>query len=293
MEFLPCKAKGKRKYPKTYFPCIKTIFQTFPSDLQVQGLENLSSKKVRLGGWVELSTIDWPGNLSFMLFLSGCNLACPFCQNGRLIPMDSGNLFSIAEVEARIQKSLQLLDALGFGGGEPTLQREAIFELALWAKKMGLKVFIETNGTRPEVLRKMLESKLLSYVAIDVKAPLRNGDYGTATGKLSMASEVIRAVRESLRLCASTQVPYEVRTTVVPGLTDKEESISAISEELAPLNPVYVLQQFIPSSDVLSPRLREGFPTSREALLRLAKKAKEKGISRVFIRTREHGMEGL
>ncbi|MBS7628182.1 radical SAM protein, partial [Candidatus Bathyarchaeota archaeon] len=210
-----------------------------------------------------------------------------------LIPLESGTLYSLEDVKAKIQRSLELLDALGFGGGEPTLQPEALEELALWAKEKGLKVFIETNGTRPEVLRKLLNSKLLSYVAIDVKAPLRNGDYGVASGKPSMAPEVIRSVQESLRLCASTQVPYEARTTIVPGLTDKEESISAISEELAPLDPVYVLQQFIPSPEVPSPQLREGAPISRKVLLKLARKARQKGISKVFIRTREYGLEGI
>ncbi|MEM3018626.1 MAG: anaerobic ribonucleoside-triphosphate reductase activating protein [Candidatus Bathyarchaeia archaeon] len=256
-------------------------------------MEGSARKEVRLGGWIELSAIDWPGNLTFMLFLSGCNLACPFCQNRRLIPLESGALYSLEDVEAKILESLQLLDALGFGGGEPTLQQEALEELALWAKGKGLKVFIETNGTRPEVLRKLLNSKLLSYVAIDVKAPFRNEDYGVATGKPSMAPKVIRSVKESLRLCALNQVPYEVRTTIVPGLTDREESISAISEELAPLDPVYVLQQFIPSLEVPSPQLREGAPISREILLKLARKAREKGISKVFIRTREHGLEGI
>lgn len=248
--------------------------------------------KVRLGGWVELSAVDWPGNLTFMLFFAGCNLTCPFCQNGRLISLDSGSPYDLEEVEAKILGSLKLIDALGFGGGEPTLQPEALKLLSQWARGWCLRVLLETNGTRPKVIKEMLESGLLSYVALDVKAPLTGAKYGTATGKPAYAQAAVRAVRETLGLCAASQVPYEVRTTVVPGLTDAPEDVAAIAEDLAGFDPVYVLQQFTPSEGVLSADLRTAAPTSREALFKLARVAGERGISRAFIRTREHGLEG-
>ncbi len=249
--------------------------------------------RLRLGGYVDLSTVDWHGHLTSMLFFAGCNLACSFCQNAPLIPVGSGEEVDLEEVKKLVLKGFRVLDAVGFSGGEPTLQGRSLKEICVWAKGKGLKTFLNTNGTNPRLVTELLEQNLLSYVALDVKAPLDEEIYGRVTGKPWFGVETVEAVRDTLKTCINFKVPFEVRTTVVPTLIECEDDIGRIAREIRERCPIYVLQQFIPSNDVLDPRLRIVPPTSRETLLRLAQVAKREGISKVFIRTKDYGLESV
>ncbi|HID91023.1 TPA: anaerobic ribonucleoside-triphosphate reductase activating protein, partial [Candidatus Bathyarchaeota archaeon] len=121
---------------------------------------------------VEISTIDWYGRVTYMVFFAGCNFRCPFCQNSGMLTFESGKEVDLSYVEGRIEESAFLLDAVGVTGGEPTLQPDALAELFRWSREKGLKTSLNTNASQPAVVRRLLDEKLVSYVAMDVKGPL-------------------------------------------------------------------------------------------------------------------------
>ncbi len=246
---------------------------------------------LRLGGYIELSTVDWHDHLTFMLFLAGCNFACPYCQNSRLIPLDSGTETDLDSVEQLVLKGRRFLDSIGFSGGEPTLQPEAVAELSRRAKLRGLESFLNTNGSRPAILQTLFDERLVDHVAIDVKAPLEAGIYGAIVGRPAHGAQIIEAVKESIRATLDRGISLELRTTVVPGLIGSKEDIERIVSSLPVGDYRYILQQFVPSPDVLDPSLAKVEPASQGSLVQLARGAVSVGLKAVYVRTRELGVK--
>lgn len=245
----------------------------------------------RLGGITDTSTVDWYGNVSLVAFFAGCNFRCPYCQNSGLLPMDSGEEVELALLRRRIDLGLTLLDSVVFTGGEPTLQPEALTAAADLVKSFGLKVMLDTNGSRPEVVAGLLEAGLVDRVALDVKAPLKAEDYGRVIGLPRLGGEMAGAVRRTLEVCSRRGVEVEARTTVAPTLSDGPDFIARIASDIKGMCDVYYLQQFDNTGDVLSPLLKAAQPPSREALVRLAEAALTAGLEGVHVKTREHGLE--
>ncbi|MEM2093747.1 MAG: anaerobic ribonucleoside-triphosphate reductase activating protein [Candidatus Bathyarchaeia archaeon] len=245
--------------------------------------------KARVGSIIDISTIEWRGNTCSMVFFAGCNFQCPYCSNSSLIPLKSGVEVDLETVENWILASIDFIDAVGVTGGEPSLQPNAVATLFEWASRSGLKTFLNTNGTNPELIRDLIRRRILSYVAFDIKAPLEVEAYNRVTG-LADSSYAITQVRKTLRICIDYKVPFEVRTTVVPGLIDDDRSIQRIAKELDG-HGSYYLQQFFPFEDIPSEELRLQKPPTRERLIQLAKLALNEGVQEVFIRTRNHGVE--
>ena len=93
---------------------------------------------MRIGGIVDMSTIDWYGNVSLVVFFAGCNFRCPYCQNSSLLSLDSGQEVDTEYLRRRIEIGRDLLDAIVITGGEPLLQFEGIVEVAGVARDLGL-----------------------------------------------------------------------------------------------------------------------------------------------------------
>ena len=246
--------------------------------------------KIRVGGLLDFSTIDWYGHITFMLFCSGCNFRCPFCDNATLIPLDAGREIDLETIKESVRANIGFLDALGFTGGEPSLQPKPVIALCRWAKNRGLKTFLNTNGSNPRFIGEMARQELLDYVAMDVKAPLKKETYSRATGLQMDVSKAMANVMESLAVCKKANLPLEVRTTIVPTLIDDEQSIRDIAKAISNYG-IYVLQEFFPFDGMPDERLRTVKPPDKEALIRLARIALEAGVEEVYIRTRAGGME--
>jgi len=246
--------------------------------------------KARVGGIVDLSTVDWYGKVTSMIFLSGCNFKCPYCQNASLIPADSGKEMDIVDLQKRIEGNSDVIDAVGFSGGEPCLQPEALKDLSRKAKNLGLKVFLNTNGSNPEAIRGLADEGLLDYVAVDVKAPLRPESYGKVAGIEPLGLDVTKSIRASLETCLRKKLMVEARTTIVPTLIDQETDVRTLAREITGVD-LYVLQQFSPEGDLLEQSFKNLTPPTRQDLVRLANAAAEYGLKEIRIRTREHGEE--
>lgn len=253
-----------------------------------------SGVKLRLGGITDMSTVDWYGNVSMVVFWAGCNIKCPYCHNSTLIPMDSGTEVGLSLLDERLTQSMNpvpSLDAVVFTGGEPILQAEAVIEAAKLVKKHGLLLMLDTNGTVYELVERILETGLIDRVALDVKAPLNTESIGVLTHVPELAKSHAESMVKTLKLCRILGIPVEARTTVAPGVSDGEDYIRQIARDIKGYTEVYYLQQFDNHGDVLSPELKEMDPPTRESLISLAKAAIEEGVKNVHIKTRFEGLE--
>ena len=249
------------------------------------------AERMRLGGILDLSTVDWYGNASLIVFFAGCNFRCPYCQNSPLIPPDSGVEVGVEVLRERIEKNLILLDAVVFTGGEPTLQPEGVEEAARAVRDYSLKLMLDTNGSMPSVIERLLKEELVDRVALDVKAPLRAEPYGRVIGLPEAGASMARRVEESLELCNQYGVEIEVRTTVAPGISDDPDFIREIARSIRGRCTVYYLQQFDNTGNVLDESLKALEPPTRERLMELGRAALEEGVGEVYIKTRRHGLE--
>lgn len=246
--------------------------------------------KIRIGGIWDISTVDWKGHNVFMIFCSGCNFNCPYCDNSSLIPIDSGEIVEIKEIKTRLISNNKFVDAIGFTGGEPSLQPKSIIRLCNWAKEKGLKTFLNTNGSNSDLIKKLFTEGVIDYVALDVKAPLIPETYGSIIGKKNDVKEIIKNIKQVIHFCDEVGLPLETRTTIVPTLIDDEKSIIDIAK-YAKKSEIYVIQEFFPFEGVPNEKLRNLQPPRKDLLLKLAKAALTEGVKEVYTRTRQNGLE--
>jgi len=257
-------------------------------------LINLSlDMRLRVGGITDISTVDWYGNVSLIVFCAGCNYRCPYCQNSGLISLEAGREISLSLLKERFEANKVINDTVVFTGGEPILQPEAIIESAKLARRHDLKVMLDTNGSVKENVDMVLRSGYIDRVALDVKAPINPTDYGRVTERPDLGEASVEAVEKCLNLSRELGIDMEVRTTVAPGLSDKPEFISNIAESIKGRCDVYYLQQFDNLGEVLSQTLKQEKPPSREAMMSLAREALRTGLRNVFIKTRSNGLERM
>ena len=253
----------------------------------------MAGVKLRVGGVTDMSTVDWYGNVSLVVFFAGCNFRCPYCQNSGLIPLDSGREVPLDLLRERIKANQSILDAVVFTGGEPLIQIESVIAAAKLSKKLGLKVMLDTNGSDKDAVTKALQSGFIDRIALDVKAPLDIYDYGNVTGRPDLAPKSVEAVETCLNLTSNLGLEMEARTTVAPGLSDASDFIARIAKSLKGRVDVYYLQQFDNAGEILSQNLKLEKPPSREKMMALAKVAVEEGLQNVFIKTRSDGLERM
>jgi pyruvate formate lyase activating enzyme len=249
---------------------------------------------MRVGGITDMSTIDWYGNVSLVLFLAGCNLKCPYCHNSGLIPLESGSEVSIRYLNERIDIGMNpvpQLDSVVVSGGEPLLQPDAVIAVSKLAKQYGLKVMLDTNGTIVDNLKKVLSTGLIDRVALDVKAPLNPLDYGRVSGIPEMGAKFSESVAKALKICYDLEVEVEVRTTVALGVSDEPWFIRRIAENIKCFCDVYYIQQFDNQGEILDVELKNKGVPSKEHLRFLAKEAVNMGLGFVYIKTRQDGLE--
>ncbi|MCO5381911.1 MAG: anaerobic ribonucleoside-triphosphate reductase activating protein [Methanosarcina barkeri] len=125
--------------------------------------------KVNYAGTVPISTLDWRGKAAVTIFLQGCPLRCPYCQNHPYLE-EPCNIVELNFVKEQIKKSKPFVSAVVFSGGEPLMQA-AVVPLAEFVKEIGLAIGIHTNGCYPEMARELVERKLVDKFFIDIKAP--------------------------------------------------------------------------------------------------------------------------
>ena len=188
-----------------------------------------------LAGLQKNSFIDFPGKISCVLFTTGCNFICPYCHNADLARGEYPARFKSTEVIDFLKSRRGMLEGVVITGGEPTLDR-GIFDLCRALKSLGYPVKLDTNGSRPRVLRGLLDHLLVDFIAMDIKAPLN--DYHPFSQNL----KIHERLTVSIRTIMESAPAYEFRTTCAAPFVNPTtvETIAKTIEGAA----CYVLQPF-------------------------------------------------
>lgn len=196
---------------------------------------------MRVGGFVPLSTVDWPGQLAATVFTRGCPWDCAYCHNPHLLSAapgaggDPGDRFDWPGILAFLEGRVGLLDGVVFTGGEPTAQ-SALPEAMRAVRDMGFAVALHSGGPSPRAFEAALAH--VDWVGFDVKAP-----FARYEGITRVPGSGERAL-ESLRLLVASGIPYEARTTVHDALTTDDDLDTLADELVATGVRDWVLQPF-------------------------------------------------
>ncbi|MBW2027680.1 MAG: anaerobic ribonucleoside-triphosphate reductase activating protein [Deltaproteobacteria bacterium] len=192
-----------------------------------------------LGGLQRNSFIDFPGRVSCVLFLRGCNFHCPYCHNPELVRGTEGTGEGARLAESDVYEFLSerrgFLDGVVISGGEPTLQDE-LPDLCDRVKGMGFPVKLDTNGSRPHTLKALINGGMVDYIAMDIK---------TAPSRYSLIAESgVEAgdILKSVELIITSGIAHEFRTTCVSPIV-REHDISSIARLIQGAQ-MYALQRF-------------------------------------------------
>ena len=191
-----------------------------------------------IGGLQKTTLVDFPQKVAAIVFTQGCNFRCGYCHNPELLSIKEQNDYNTEQFFEFLKTRQGKLDGVVITGGEPTLQ-SGLYDFVRKIKDLGFAVKLDTNGTNPAILEKLLQNNLLDYIAMDIKAPVKK--YSEITG-VNIDTEKIK---KSIQLIINSQIDYEFRTTVLKSQLSKEvfEKIG----ELINGSKLYYLQKFVPS----------------------------------------------
>ncbi len=231
-----------------------------------------------LGGLQKLTLIDYPGKVAATVFTIGCNFRCPFCHNPELVfPNFGGTTGSILEQEFFdfLKKRQGKLDGICITGGEPTIQKD-LLEFMQKIKDLGFLVKLDSNGTRPDILKKAYDRNLVDFVAMDIKNCLEK--YNQTNG----SKTDLERIKLSVDLIRNSGKDYEFRTTVVPSL-HCEEDFDKIGMWLKG-SENYALQQFRDEGKLLDEEFGKKIKNEAGLNLEKIKKKIEKYFKKVEIK---------
>ena len=228
---------------------------------------------MKICGYLGTTLIDYPNKLSSMIFTGGCNFNCPFCHNKEVVKNLSKEILK-DQLFSKIKEREGFVDALVISGGEPLINGDLKDFIKEVKARFKLKIKLDTNGLLSEKLAELLEEDILDYVAMDIKSAPYN--YSKASG----VDVDYKKIKESIVLINNSKIDSEYRTTVVPGLIEKED-IKIITQEIKRGRKL-ILQQFN-NENTLNENYVKITPYSEEELEEIAKEGK-KYFSNIFIK---------
>ena len=228
-----------------------------------------------VGGTV-ISSVEFHGNMSLVIFMSKCPLACRYCHNVELLEDNTER--SLEEIKEEIDSSADFLDAIVISGGEPLVQTDDVIEILKYVRQIGLKTKLDTSGIYPDKIKKILDLDLLDYVSLDVKTTFSK--YRKITG-----ANVGFQVKKSMDYINDAGVHLEIRTTYVPTLHTKKDIINLVDEIKA---DIYTIQQFR-NKNVLDPALEKVEVPNPHDLAKLAEEIKPYFDGVVKVKSGEFG----
>ncbi len=209
------------------------------------------------GGLEKFTLIDYPGKIACMVYTVGCNFRCPYCHNPELVDETVETAIPESDVLEFLAERSSMLDGLVITGGEPTMHDD-LPKFMKKVKDLGLLVKLDSNGTRPEMLKEVVENKLVDYIAMDIKSTMSKYSQ-------TVARPVdIDSIRGSIKFLMDSGVDYEFRTTVIKALLAPED-FEEIGEEIKGAKR-YFLQKFIPTK-ILNPQFRRKVTYSDDEFL--------------------------
>ena len=216
---------------------------------------------VLIGGLQKTSMVDYPGNIVATVFLQGCYFKCGFCHNPELISRENKNSIPEERVLSFLDSRKGLLDGVCISGGEPTIQKDLV-EFVKKIKDKGFLVKIDTNGSNPDVIKGLINDKLIDYIAMDIKVVFEKY-------KIVVDNFDVEKIKESVEIIKNCGLDYEFRTTVHPSFHTKKD-ILEIAKYLKGARK-YVLQQFFFKDKIVDERYGKITPFSEEEIKKMKK----------------------
>ncbi len=231
---------------------------------------------MKIGGLEKLSLVDYPGKIGATVFLIGCDFKCPYCQNPELVDPEkikNQPVVSQAEFFKFLDERKHFLEGVCITGGEPTIHSD-LFNFVKKIKQKGFLVKLDTNGSKPELLKKLINARLLDFIAMDIKNSPSN--YAKTAGR----KVDLNKIRKSIDLIRNSGIDYEFRITVAPTLVKKEE-IEEIGKWLKGVKK-FALQQF--QNQKVLDKVFEKIQAYSEKILKDFQKILKKYIKEVELR---------
>lgn len=210
-----------------------------------------------ISGLQKTTLLDYPEHVAATIFLGGCNFRCPFCHNMDivelskfLVPEENVGKYTQEDIFSFLKKRSGVLDGVCITGGEPTIYKElpnfirSIKEIRNKENDRPFLIKLDTNGTNPEMLKDLIENKLIDYIAMDIKSSIDT--YKDVAGVSS--DEIPNDVMKSVKIIMNSSIDYEFRTTIVKDYHD--ENVMRNIGKLISGAKRYYLQSFIDSEYV-------------------------------------------
>lgn len=201
---------------------------------------------MKIAGFQKLTLLDYPNHVACIIFTKGCNFRCPFCQNSNIINDNFDELINEKDIFDYLEKRKKILDGVVITGGEPTINKD-LKDFIIKIKTLGLKIKLDTNGYNPIMLKKLIDEKLVDYVAMDIKQTMEK--YKLVSGVNINKDNIL----ESIKILEESDIDHEFRTTVIKEYHTLEDIINICS--LFSEDTKYYLQNFRNSPNVLNKNL--------------------------------------
>lgn len=214
-------------------------------------------------GLEKLSLVDYDGKLACTLFTESCNFRCPFCHNKNLAESTHNIEIPFNEILSFLRTRINKLEGVVITGGEPTLMNDLIKKI-YEIKKLGFLVKLDTNGYKPDVLKYLIENKLIDYIAMDIKNSLDK--YCLTTG---VSNIKIDNILRSIELIKESGIDYEFRTTLVKEFHNVND-IKEISKLLKGAKK-YFLQKYVSNENCINKNLNKIDKEEAECFIELLK----------------------
>lgn len=212
---------------------------------------------MQIKGFQKTSMVDYPEKIVSVIFLTNCNFRCPYCHNPEMV-LNDPKIEEIPQEEVieHMKEKRKWVDGICVTGGEPCLH-EDLPEFIEKVKKEGFLVKLDTNGSNPEMIKELLDKKLLDFISVDIKSNLENYE------NIAKVKVDLEKIKKSVDLIKNSNIDYEFRTTVLPDMHKKEDLIK-IGEWLKG-SKKYALQNFRPGK-CLNPSYNEKLGFSKQEL---------------------------
>ncbi|WP_457627184.1 anaerobic ribonucleoside-triphosphate reductase activating protein [Persephonella sp.] len=231
---------------------------------------------MKIGGLQKFSMIDYPGKISAVVFVQGCNFRCPYCHNRELVlPEYFSRSIDENEVLEFLSGRRGKLQGVVVTGGEPTIFPD-LPDFLLKIKRMGFYVKLDTNGSNPYMLETIIDRKLVDYIAMDIKAPVEK--YGEITASKIDKDKIL----SSIQLILQSGIEYEFRTTVIKDVISYVDILKICNTIKGASR--YAIQNFHPAETLVNEEYRSKTGYSPTELSQLEEKIKDK-FKEVVIRT--------
>lgn len=196
-----------------------------------------------IAGLQKQSLIEYPGKISAVIFLAGCNFRCHFCYVPHLVlPQEIKKIKKISKqkILSFLRERKNFLDGVAVSGGEPTINRE-LPDFISEIKKLGYSVELETNGTNSKMLEFLIKKKLIDYIAMDIKHNLVYEKYKTIVGGV-LTKKLFTEILKSIKILLSGKIDYEFRTTLIKEFHTKTDVLEICRKIKG--TKIYWLQSF-------------------------------------------------